>query len=235
MSMRIEPEIEDVSIVLIGNFNPAIFTPAWFVLHKLLPEREAASAQLVVAHDEIVQFSTEWLRLEITRNRFLAESGRAPHVRVRDLVIRVFQEHLHHTPVRAFGINRSVHFLVRSFAARHALGRKLVPVDPWGKLGKELGLDGQYGGLRSLRMTQGKPEGRPDGGQINIFVEPSNQIGNGRLGVCVGCNDHYVIGGSEPSAAGENMMVLENTFETSLVRSERIIDHVMSLVPSREV
>ena len=37
-NMRIEPEISGVSVVLLGDFNPAIFTPAWFALHGLLPE-----------------------------------------------------------------------------------------------------------------------------------------------------------------------------------------------------
>ena len=234
MGMRIEPEIESVSVVLLGNFNPAIFTPAWFAMHGLLPERVANTAQLIVAHEAIVQFNAEWLHLEVTLARFRAESILAPHIRVRDLVIRVFQEHLHHTPVRAFGINRNVHFLVKSFAARDALGRMLAPVEPWGKLGRELGLDGEFAGLGSLKMTQGKPEGRPEGGQINITVEPSAQIGDGRLGIHVGCNDHYEIEGTEPRAAGSSMKFLENSFEASLNRSEKIIDHIMSLVPSRE-
>ena len=234
MGMRITPEIEAVSIVLVGNFNPVIFTPAWFALHELLPERIAATAQLVLAHKAIVQFNAEWLRLEVTRDQFRAETVQAPHVRVRDLVIRVFREHLHHTPVRAFGINRKVHFLVKSYAARDALGKKLAPVEPWGDLGRELGLDGEYGGLSSLRMTQSKPEGRPEGGRINITVEPSARIGDSRLGVYVVCNDHYAIGGTEPSAAGDSMELLENNFEASLSHSEKIFDHIMSLVPSRE-
>ena len=235
MGMRIAPEIEGVSIVLVGNFNPAIFTPAWFALHRLLPEKIATTANLVLAHEAIVQFDAEWFRLEVTRDRFLAETVLAPHIRVRDLVVRVFKEHLHHTPVKSFGINRKVHFLVKSSAARDALGRKLVPTEPWGKLGQELGLDGEYGGITSLTMSQTKPEGRTEGGRINITVEPSAQIGDRRLGIYVGCNDHYAIGGTEPSAAGESMKCLENTFEASLSRSERIIDHVMSLVPDREV
>ena len=230
--MRITPEIEAVSIVLVGNFNPVIFTPAWFALHELLPERIAATAQLVLAHKAIVQFNAEWLRLEVTRDQFRAETVQAPHVRVRDLVIRVFREHLHHTPVRAFGINRKVHFLVKSYAARDALGKKLAPVEPWGDLGRELGLDGEYGGLSSLRMTQSKPEGRPEGGRINITVEPSgSNWRHGRLGVYVACNDHYAIGGTEPSAAGDSMELLKNRFEASLSRSEKIIrsHHVASV------
>ena len=37
--MRIEPEISGVAVVLLGDFNPAIFTPAWFAMHELLPRR----------------------------------------------------------------------------------------------------------------------------------------------------------------------------------------------------
>ena len=36
MGMRIEPEISGVQVVLVGDFNPAIFTPAWFALYRLL-------------------------------------------------------------------------------------------------------------------------------------------------------------------------------------------------------
>ena len=45
MGMRIEPEISGVQIVLVGDFNPAIFTPAWFALYRLLPESVASSAK----------------------------------------------------------------------------------------------------------------------------------------------------------------------------------------------
>ena len=48
--MRIEPEISGVSVVLLGDFNPAIFTPAWFALHDLLPESVADDADLRIAH-----------------------------------------------------------------------------------------------------------------------------------------------------------------------------------------
>ena len=136
------------------------------------------------------------------------------------------------------GSTASVHFLVESLAVRSALGRKLAPIEPWGELGRELGLDKEDSGLRSLVMTQtqpeGRPEGRPEGGRINITVEPSGQIGNGRLGVYVACNDHYAIGGTEPSAAGDSMELLKNRFEASLSRSEKIIDHIMSLVSNGE-
>ena len=233
--MRIEPEIDGVSVILVGSFNPAIFTPAWFALHGLLPEGIADSADLAVAHKQMTMFNADWLRLEVTPDQLNVETVQAPHVRIHDLVLRVFGEHLHHTPLTAFGLNRNVHFQVGSLAARDQLGRILAPVEPWGPWAQELGLDGEHGGMTSLTMTQVDPEGRPAGGRINVKVEPSIRIGNGRTGVFVGVNDHYAADDAQPSAAGRLMDLLEGNFQTSLSRSEQIIDHIMSLVANREV
>ena len=98
MGMRIEPEISGVQVVLVGDFNPAIFTPAWFSLYRLLPESVASSAKLEVAHPQATKFTADWLHLEVTVERFVVHTLQAPHVRVRDLVVRVFREHLYHTP-----------------------------------------------------------------------------------------------------------------------------------------
>ena len=56
MRMRIEPELSSVRVVVVGDFNPAIFTPAWFALYGLLPERVASSANLEVAHPQMTKF-----------------------------------------------------------------------------------------------------------------------------------------------------------------------------------
>ena len=233
--MRIEPEIDGVSVILVGSFNPAIFTPAWFDLHGLLLDPIADSADIAVAHKQMTMFSADWLRLEVTPDQFHVETVQAPHVRVHDLVLRVFGEHLHHTPLTAFGINRNVHFRVGNPAARDQLGRILAPVEPWGPWGQELGLDGEHGGMTSLTMTQVDPEGRPEGGQINVKVEPSVRVGNGRAGVFVGVNDHYTVDDARVGATKRLMELFAENFQPSLSRSEQIIDHIMSLVENREV
>ena len=232
--MRITPEIDGVSIAVLGNFNPAIFTPAWFALHGLLPESAATGAQLTVAHEQVTEFNADWLRLNVTIDRFLAETTQAPHIRIYDLVVRVFKEHLHHTPLKAFGINRNIHFQVARMDARDRLGRILAPVEPWGDWGGELGLDGEHGGMTSLTMSQVDPKGRPSGGQINVQVEPSKRIGGGRTGVYVQVNDHYALADTDSDSATISMELLEINFEASISRSEAIIDHIMSLVPSGE-
>ena len=233
-NMRIEPEISGVSVVLLGDFNPAIFTPAWFALHGLLPESVADSAELHIANQQVTDFVADWLLLRVTVDRFSVETLQAPHIRLRDLVARIFKEYLHHTPLRAFGINRHVHFRLKSSAERDRIGKTLAPVEPWGTWGRDLDLDGKHGGMKSLTMSQLAPDGRPTGGQINVTVEPSYRISNRQTGVYVGVNDHYAIDNAELETAEHLIDLFDDNFDTSLERSNGIIDHIMSLAKTKE-
>ncbi len=228
--MRIEPEIDEVVVVLVGDFNPAVFTPAWFVLHGLLPANAADDAEVEVVHPRTTVFSFDWLRLQITEERFVAGTARAPRIRVRDFVARTFTERPNHTPLRELGINRGVHFPVGSRVEMDRIGRILAPVEPWGAWGRDLEPDGKHGGMTSLRMSQVKIEGRPPEDRINVTVEPSNPIvGRGRAGVYVAVNDHYTTGDTGSGSNERLMEILEDSFETSLERGDGIVDHVMSL------
>lgn len=232
--MRIEPEFSSASVVMLGSFNPAIFTPAWFVLHNLLPEGVEARADLQVAHVQVTRFTADWLRLDVVNDRFAVATREAPYVRLRDLAVRTFKEFLPHNPLRAFGINREVHFPARGAAERDRLGRALAPVEPWGAVGRDLGLDGKDGGMASLTMSQPRPQGRPVGGRISVKVEPSIRVTD-RRGVYVSINDHYTLGKDESAAEADEantarlIKMLERNFDDSLTRADGIIDHLMSL------
>ena len=227
--MRIEPEIGGVAVVLLGSFNPAIFTPAWFVHRGLLPDRMEEGATLHVAHAEITVFDADWLHLEVRPDRLSANTAQDPYVRVRDLLVRTFGEHVQHTPIRAFGVNRTVHFRVRNMGVRDRIGCTLAPKTVWGAWGKCLEPRGEQGGMTSLTMTQVNPEGRSKGGRLNVTVEPSRKVGNGRDGIFVAVNDHFVVPDSQNDSAAGMVALLAQHFEESRRRSEGIIDHVMSL------
>ena len=232
--MRINPQISQVGIVVIGAFNPAIFTPAWFVLHDLLPTEIESSANVQVVHPQVASFTANWLNLQATADRFTVNTTRAPHVRLCDLVQRIFKELLPHTPLKQFGINRDVHFPVQSMAELERIGRALAPVQPWGVCGRNLGFDGTHGGMTSLTMSQLRPEGRQVGDQIHVKVEPSKLMSLG-FGVYVSVNDHYVIGDTAASGTSARLVdLLADNFERSLSRSEEIIDHIMSLATDPE-
>ena len=216
-----------------GSSTRRFSRPPGSRLYGLLPESAATAADLQVAHQQVTAFSTDWLHLEVTDKRFKVETLQAPHIRLRDLVARVFGEHLFHTPLNALGINRYVHFQVRSLAERDRIGKTLAPLEPWGAWGRDLELDSGHSGMMSLTMSQVDPEGRPKGGMINVTVEPSKQIGEG-LGVYVHVNDHYTIDEAIPGAGKRLIGFLEDNFDTSLSRSNNIVDHIMSLAAYQE-
>ena len=63
-------QVQGVSIVLIGNLNPAIFHPSWFAAHNLLRTEEADAATINIIHPDVASFKTEWLEVNIVRERF---------------------------------------------------------------------------------------------------------------------------------------------------------------------
>ena len=130
--MRIDPELTGASLVLIGNFNPSIFTPAWFAWQDLLPEKTVNVSELQVAQPQNTAFRADWLEFKALPERFAISTTQSPFIRLRDLGIRIFRDKLPHTPLRAMGINRQVHFLVNSLEERDRIGRSLAPVEPWG-------------------------------------------------------------------------------------------------------
>lgn len=226
--MRIEPEVSGVAIVIVGDFSPSIFTPAWFELQELLPPGASEDITNVVASPGRTEWATDWLTLRVDNRRFTAESLQAPHVRVLDVVCTVFQ-HFGQIPVRACGINLQAHFKFRSLQERDRVGRLLAPVDPWGSWAEELGPTGREGGMTSLTMTQTRVGGRTEGDRIGVTVEPSTRVGvESGSGVFVRVNDHYMASDENRQAVALIDTLREN-FEESLSRAEALVDHIMSL------
>jgi hypothetical protein len=150
--MRIEPEIGGVAIVLVGNLNPAIFTPAWFARQGILSAEQADAAEVNIVHPQIAHFKMDWLVVRVEPERFAADTAEAPYTRLLDLVVRTFKEFLPHTPLGKLGINRTVHFSVGSQDNRDRIARMLAPRDPWGEWRPliDQGEGEKHGGLLSL-------------------------------------------------------------------------------------
>ncbi len=229
--MRIEPEISSVQIVVLGKINPAIFSPAWFVHMGLLHDDAKQDAVVAVVHPQVTEFQFDWVRVKATPERFEVETLQAPYARLMNFAASVFESHLPHTPLTAFGINRAVHFRVRSRADRDRLGTTLVPLEPWGPWREDLQLDRASGGMTAVRMSQHSPPGRHANGQINIVVEPSQRVGREHgTGVFASVNDHFAADGDDLEAGQRLIRVMRDEFDASVRRSAGIIDHIMSLV-----
>jgi hypothetical protein len=229
--MLIEPENNSVSIVLIGNLNPAIFHPSWFVANNLLSQNDIESAEVEITHRGFSVFKVgDWLRVQVEPNRFLAETTEPPFIRLYDLVVRTFREALIHTPIFQMGINRRVHFSVGDEETRNKIGKKLAPQEAWGEWascinGKK---DNERGGMVSLSMRETGLDDR-ETGHIQAKVEPSRLIKNG-AGIFVEINDHYEIPKDDSLAGAIPIIdILEKQFDPSIRRSEWIIDQIMAL------
>jgi len=207
--------IAGISVVLLGDFNPAILHPAWLAAHDLLRQEEADAAEIQLVSRDLTVFSTEWVELAASPDRFSVASASAPSYNLlRDLTIGVFRL-LPHTPIRALGINRNQHFPVEDVGAWNAFGDRLAPKDIWSNIL-------QSPGMRSLIM-QGK---RPDEyvGHVLVQVEPSLRLEHG---IYIGLNDHVQLDQMDMTTTSEMADVLEDTWEPAKARAEVITTQLL--------
>jgi hypothetical protein len=232
--MRIKPQLDQASIVLVGRFNPAIFQPAWFALHGMLGQKEAELSETKLIQAGVSQFKVDQFELLVLSDRFSITNIDGHPEHIRDLVISCFGQNLTHTPVQLMGINRAVHFDAGSFEVRDRVGGRLAPKDAWGDWGKEIEASpleprDARGGMISVVMQQSV---RPDGykGHVQAKVEPSVRMPN-QAGIFVDVNDHFELRGTEQAVQDATMAVavLEANWEASLRRSGMIIDQIMTL------
>jgi hypothetical protein len=227
--MLIEPESGNVSIVLIGNFNPPIFHPEWFARHGLISDKEKDASEINIIHKEITSFRMDWLSVDVQPTNFAVKTQEGPFIRLADFVVKTFRDYLSHTPINKLGINREVHFSVGNEETRNRIGKILAPHEGWGAWGKDI--EGSYpnkrGGMVSLTMLQRNLNDRGKG-YIRTNIRPSNLI-SGDAGIFMQVNDHYEVENPQNQNSEELLLILEKQFDTSLIRSEWIIDQIMAL------
>jgi len=211
---------QGMNIVLLGDFNPRIFQPAWFAAHDLIGESEAETAEIEIIHSDVVVYSTDWLRLQVTRDRFHVSTTQEPYYEVmRDLVIATFTL-LEHTPIHSMGINTDFHFKMNSVEELHSLGHTLAPKSPWGDLLISPG-------MRNLTMEGLRTDS--NSGFIRVQVAPSNKIQNG-AGVYIATNDHYQV--NEPKGSIgciQIISILNESWESSVRMAKNTSDKLLEI------
>ncbi len=210
---------EGVTIVLRGNFNPSIFHPSWFLSYRLLRTQEAENAKIEIVHPEAAVFTSEWLKISVTRDRFNAGSSQESHYEaVRDLVVGVFSL-LNHTPLTAVGINRDFHYRLESEDLVNSIGNRLAPKQDWEDLLSEPG-------MLSLAMRGNRTDNLD--GYIHVKVEPSALE---KPGVFVAVNDHYQLKSGEGllSKTGDATRIIADQWKVSMDRALRISQKIAGL------
>jgi hypothetical protein len=179
VTTKTDVALDAVSVVVKGQFNAAIFSPAWMLHENIIGTPEYAKAQVEIVTRDFASFSADWLQCQVTPDTFQVSTTEPDEFeRVRDVAVGVLTT-LSHTPVAAVGINRDRHFASRNRDQYHAIGDELVPKEFWESLLR-------LPVTRSVVIWGERPD--KYGGRVQIQVEPSFRF----LGhVALAHNDHF--------------------------------------------
>ena len=137
--MNNNPERQQYSLVLVGNFNPAMFQPEWFKINSIISSEDfdlARSDTLknsIIVTPQLTIFKTTQLNIKIDQNRFEIIAEKEPFVSVIDFASKTF-ENLGSFTLKAFGFNYSGHYKVDDISSWHKIGDRLAPKSYWATL-----------------------------------------------------------------------------------------------------
>lgn len=209
--MKHEIELQQHSIVAVGNLNPAIFQPAWFASEGLISHREAQAATVGMISNQAALFQVDWLQVQVLPDRFaVATENEAYYRHLYDLFASTFSR-LVHTPVKALGINYRCHHRFDGGALWHDISKGLAPTDLWSNL-----LHAPR--MRSLTMQGARPSGPR--GYVEVTVEPSLRVENGMY---VDINNHYDLT-EEDLGCRAMLRVLESAWSDTFQEYKTVID-----------
>ncbi|MDA2918907.1 hypothetical protein MYX76_05335 [Desulfobacterota bacterium AH_259_B03_O07] len=222
-SNSISPEIEALTIVALGRFNPAIFHPSWFSKIHMFSETEINQALEEfkgVVHKDITDFQIYWCRFVVEPTRIIVTTRMDAYFeRLRDLLYATFKE-LIHTPITAVGINPEADFKAPSRERWDNFGHRLAPKDDWHEITGNPG-------LREL-IIEDKPRADKFTGYTQIKIKPSEKIENG---IYIHMNDHHSFENYKLEDGAKHLLeVLEEGFPNTMKRWEKIHKHLTSLI-----
>lgn len=232
--MRHSPEIQEVSIVVIGSFSPESITPYWLAFHGLISKEEADEATHTVNNPSVSQIDLGWGKFYVDPSRIQFKTSESPWVRAQDFVLKLITDVIPGTPSTAVGINLSAHYPL-SFKEKEALGHRLAPREPWGKWGKKLqnsDAENQMNGLTAITMRQGSDLDHKYNTYIDAKISSSNLLKPN--GIRIYINDHYSYSDVPEAKASSEVTahILEDRFDLSINRSSTIIDEIIDGIKS---
>lgn len=225
--------VDELSIVLIGNFNPSIFQPEWFLRHEFVGESDLSSSslRLDVIHKDVAQFKTSWFSIEVINERFmLTTSDMSKAEQLRDLVVNIFQT-LSETPISALGINKTARFKCSDVNSWHKVGRILAPNKLWLSVSSNPSASEDSVGMRSLEVEIKRSDELEGCFRVSVF--PSSPLPYVEVGIRV--NDHIdykLLSGKQSNLPIAEL--IQNYWDKSIENSDRLIDNLFDKLENHE-
>jgi hypothetical protein len=232
--MAEETDIVEAAIVLIGKFNPAIFSPAWFAKNGVISDGELEAAETVAVHPQISRFVVEHLTVNVEPEKMSVSVTTEPTIRILDMILQLFRDLLPHTPVTAFGINYAEHWRLDDWRRRVALGRALAPPEPWGAWGERLESDDPETVAGLIQLVLLEPYKDAPGAR-RVDVGPSTEIADKHRGVYVKVNHHRDVDLKEADGAIPAVRLIEEEFDSAIKASKGIINDLRAYAEKLEI
>lgn len=226
--MNFEAKRKRISIVLVGEFNPAMFQPEWFARNDIISVEEASIAKdsdgaPLVVTPQITMFKTSMLDVRIEQKRFVVSSQKEPWDLVKDFVGKTFEK-LSGMSIKAYGYNYDAHYYVGGAENLNSIGNCLAPKQYWGALFEDdVNCSESGNGLSSMKMLKTKADGN---GRVTVMVEPSVHEKNGLF---MTCNDHNDVLQDESLAEYVIPQIVES-FDATLSSLRKIQEDVITEV-----
>lgn len=191
-------EIFDSSIVAVGAFNPAIFSPDWLARRGLIGQTDCAGAKerksLMNTH-QVSIIETDWFVLQVLENQFSLTSKGPVTPSLRDLAVGILTL-ISQTPLIAIGLNFMGHYKFSNVAEYHKVGDTLAPKNIWEEVFSNSTLSHLGEGSQSIGLGNMTIKVQPcKRGEIpltrdekNITIQQSSKIRGD--GILLSLNDH---------------------------------------------
>ena len=225
--MAASVEIFGSAIVVLGSFNPAIFTPDWLEQHKLIGAEDAEKARqgAIAVTRHVTRFETDWFILQVTDEQFSVTSNGPLTPTIKDLAIGALSL-LPHTPVSALGVNFFAHYKMATADEYHKVGDVLAPKEIW----KEMfpGEDCAPGMVDVTIVIEPAKRGdkpkTPD--KKRITVQPSAKV---TAGVFFSYNDHHELptDGKDKPTIDWCIKTIEDKWQPIWEDSKRVFEGVI--------
>ena len=218
---------EGASIVVLGNLNPAIFTPLWFKTFDLVPHEECDAASNIALTNDFACFELPWCRIQVFNDRFIIETtDSARVVSLADLVVGTFSL-LEHSPIISFGFNRFFHVQLESEENWNKIGHLLAPKSIWEEV-----IPNPRTRTVSIRGEKQRKDGLK--GSLQARFEPSSTV---QHGVFFEVHRNYTIDEEKTDSEvqqlhGKELQLLRQTLQDKwpdfLLESDKITNHVLA-------
>lgn len=223
------PDIFGSSIVALGAFNPAIFSPDWLEKNRLIGADDASAAKALSSYiisGQVSFFETGWFSTQVVENQFVLNSKGPLSPAFRDLAMGILSL-VPHTPISAVGLNFMGHYRMGNDADYHKVGDVLAPKSIWKDLYS--GENDSIGvGDLTMRIQRG-PRGQPTTkDERRISLQSSTKL---PCALYLAYNDHHEIVEDRDrnlTSAERAIEVINNDWESSQADALRVFDGLIS-------